>query len=128
MKTMTETIMTRTRGLWMAALAAMLLSYGTGRAEDATVQIKKWKVDPVELLDRPDGAVVATKPASALPVQAERVGQGWLKVSVDGKTYYVDASQARTDLKLSGKPKCENLGGTVGSAASRGLGEPGCVP
>jgi hypothetical protein len=106
----------------------VLLSHGTGRADDAVVQIKKWKVDPVELLDRPDGAVVATKPAAALPMQAERTGQGWLKVRVGGKDYYVEASQARTDLKLSGKPKCENLGGTAGSAASRGLGEPGCEP
>ena len=84
--------------------------------------------NPVELLDRPDGAVVTTKPAAALPMQGERMGQGWLKVRVDGQDYYVEASQARTDLKLSGKPKCENLGGTAGSAASRGLGEPGCEP
>ena len=120
--------MTRTTRLWLAAAAVVLLSHGTGRADDAVVQIKKWKVDPVELLDRPDGAVVATKPAAALPMQAERTGQGWLKVRVGGKDYYVEASQARTDLKLSGKPKCENLGGTAGSAASRGLGEPGCEP
>ena len=120
--------MTRTTRLWLAAAAVVLLAYGTGRADGAAVQIKKWKVDPVELLDRPDGAVVATKPAAALPMQAERTGQGWLKVRVGGKDYYVEASQARTDLKLSGKPKCENLGGTAGSAASRGLGEPGCEP
>jgi hypothetical protein len=125
---MRRTIMTRTTRLWLSAAAVLLLSHGTGRADDAVVQIKKWKVDPVELLDRPDGAVVATKPAAALPMQAERTGQGWLKVRVGGKDYYVEASQARTDLKLSGKPKCENLGGTAGSAASRGLGEPGCEP
>ena len=121
--------MTRTAGLLRAALAALLLcSYGTARAGDGAVQIKKWKADPVDLLDRPDGSVVATKPASALPMQAERMGQGWLKVRVGGQDYYVEASQARTDLKLSGKPKCENLGATAGSAASRGLGEPGCEP
>jgi len=34
----------------------------------------------------------------------------------------------RTDLKLSGKPKCENLGGATGHAASRGLGEEACEP
>jgi hypothetical protein len=56
------------------------------------------------------------------------MGQGWLKVNVGGKDYYVDASQARTDLKLSGKPKCENLGGATGHAASRGLGEEACEP
>jgi hypothetical protein len=120
--------MTRTTRLWPAAIAAALLSHGIGRADGAVVQIKKWKLDPVELLDRPDGAVVATKPAAALPMQAERMGQGWLKVRVGEQDYYVESSQARTDLKLSGKPKCENLGGTAGSAASRGLGDPGCEP
>ena len=98
-------------------------------ADEATaVKVKKWKADPVELYDKPDGAVAATKPAAELPMVAERSGQGWLKVNVGGKDYYVDASQARTDLKLSGKPKCDNLGGATGHAASRGLGDEGCEP
>ncbi len=111
-------------GILTAALAA------TAHADDApaTVQVKKWKVDPVELLDQPDGKVVASRPASDMPLQAVRAGQGWLKVTLDGKDYFVEASQARTDLKLSGKPKCENLGGATGFAASRGLGEEGCEP
>jgi hypothetical protein len=99
-------------------------------AEDtppATVKIKKWKVDPVDLLDQPDGKVVASKPASELPLEAVRTGQGWLKVTVGGQDYFVEASQARTDLKLSGKPKCEQLEGATGHAASRGIGEDGCT-
>jgi hypothetical protein len=113
-----------------AAAIAVCLTNGTSRAGDAaeTVKIKKWKADPVELLDAPDGKVVATKPAADLPAEATRMGQGWLKVSVGGTDYYVEASQARTDLKLSGKPKCENLGGATGHAASRGLGDEGCEP
>ena len=107
-----------------------LLCAGAAGADDAaaTVKIKKWKVDPVELMDKPDGAVVARKPAADLPSEAVRAGQGWLKVAVGGKDYYVEASQARTDLKLSGKPKCENLNGATGHAASRGMGEEGCEP
>ena len=119
-----------TTKMLLAAAAAVLCLSCVARAEEAStsVKIKAWKADPVELLDHPDGKVVAKKAASELPMQAERTGQGWLKVQVGGEAYYVDASQARTDLKLSGKPKCENLGGATGSAASRGLGEEGCVP
>ena len=117
---------------WMtkwAAVAVLVWLVGTAMADDAaTVKIKKWKADPVELLDKPDGKVVATKPAAELPMEAVRTGQGWLKVAVGGKDYYVEASQARTDLKLSGKPKCDNLGGATGHAASRGLGDEGCEP
>jgi hypothetical protein len=115
----------------MIAIALVLcFSHAQTRADDApsTVKIKKWKADPVELLDRPDGKVVATKPAAELPTDAVRVGQGWLKVSVGGQDYFVESSQARTDLKLSGKPKCDSLGGATGHAASRGLGEEGCEP
>ena len=65
---------------------------------------------------------------AAMPMEAERTGAGWLKVSVGGKAYYVESSQARTDLKLSGKPKCEKLDGATGHAASRGLGEQACEP
>ncbi len=110
--------------------AAFLLCAGSAAAEDAAtmVKIKKWKADPVELLDKPEGKVVATKAAADLPAEALRTGQGWLEVDVGGQKYYVEASQARTDLKLSGKPKCENLGGATGHAASRGLGEEGCEP
>jgi hypothetical protein len=109
------------------AIAMVFLAVATG-AEDApaTVKIKKWKMDPVELLDKPDGKVVASKPAAELPAEAIRTGQGWLKVTVGDQDYYVEASQARTDLKLSGKPKCEQLEGTTSHAASRGLGEEGC--
>ena len=115
--------------LFAAALSVFVLG-GSVHADDASakVKIKTWKADPVELLDGPDGKVVASKPAADLPLEAERMGQGWLKVRVGGKDYYVDASQARTDLKLSGKPKCENLKGATGYAASRGLGEEGCEP
>jgi len=111
-------------------LIGLLVWGGVTRADDAAgpVQIKKWKADPVELLDKPDGKVVTTKPAADMPVTALRTGEGWLKVSVGGKDYYVDASQARTDLKLSGKPKCDTLNGATGNAASRGLGEEGCEP
>lgn len=112
----------------MLALAFPLLLVAAAVAADETIKIKKWKADPVELMDKPDGTVVATKPAADLPSEAVRSGQGWLKVTVGGKEYYVDASQARTDLKLTGKPKCESLGGTTGHAASRGLGEEGCEP
>jgi hypothetical protein len=107
----------------------LALLTGTASAQDAstTVKIKKWKVDPVELLDKPEGKVVASKPAAELPMEAVRTGQGWLKVTVGGQDYFVEASQARTDLKLSGKPKCEQLEGTTGHAASRGVGEDGCV-
>jgi hypothetical protein len=116
--------------LLLATAVAVFVLTGAARAEDAgtTVKIKTWKADPVELLDGPDGKVVATKPAADLPSEAERMGQGWLKVRVGGKEYYVEASQARTDLKLSGKPKCENLNGATGHAASRGLGEQACEP
>ena len=115
----------------MLAMATVLLLLATAAvADDATttVKIKKWKADPVELLDAPDGKVVASKPAAELPAEATRMGQGWLRIAVGGKEYYVDASQARTDLKLSGKPKCDNIGGANGYAASRGLGEEGCEP
>ena len=118
------------RAMVMLALAtAVVMVVGVAVAEDAaTVKIKKWKADPVELLDKPDGTVVTSKPAAELPMEAVRSGQGWLKVSVGGKDYFVDASQARTDLKLTGKPKCDNLAGATGHAASRGLGEEGCEP
>ena len=114
----------------LATATALCLMNGIAVADDAqtVVKIKKWKADPVELLDRPDGKVVATKPAAELPTDAVRTGQGWLKVTVGGQDYYVESSQARTDLKLSGKPKCENLGGATGHAASRGLGEEDCEP
>lgn len=112
----------------LIALLALVVATVAGADDASTVKIKKWKADPVELLDAPDGKVVATKPAAELPGEAVRSGSGWLKVSVGGQDYYVDASQARTDLKLTGKPKCENLGGATGHAASRGLGEEGCEP
>jgi hypothetical protein len=114
----------------LAAAVAVVLVSGVAGADEAAsaVKIKKWKADPVELLDAPDGKVVATKPAAELPTEAMRVGQGWLKVTVGGQEYFVESSQARTDLKLSGKPKCENLKGATGHAASRGLGEEGCEP
>lgn len=113
----------------LAAVAVIVGFLTVAVAEDAaTVTIKKWKVDPVELLDKPDGTVVTSKPAGELPLQAVRSGQGWLKVSVGGRAYYVEASQARTDLKLSGKPKCDTLAGATGHAASRGLGDEGCEP
>ena len=113
----------------LALTASLALLTATASAQDAstTVKIKKWKVDPVELLDKPEGKVVASKPAAELPMEAVRTGQGWLKVSVGGQDYFVEASQARTDLKLSGKPKCEQLEGATGHAASRGVGEDGCV-
>ena len=115
--------------LTLAVAATLCLLVGTAGADDTgPVKIKKWKSDSVELLDKPDGKVVATKPAAELPLEAVRTGQGWLKVAVGGKDYYVEASQARTDLKLSGKPKCDNLGGATGHAASRGLGDEGCEP
>lgn len=116
--------------LVLAIAIGLGLSRSTAGADEAqsTVKIKKWKADPVELLDRPDGKVVATKPAAELPTDAVRIGQGWLKVSVGGQDYFVESSQARTDLKLSGKPKCDSLGGATGHAASRGLGEEGCEP
>ena len=122
--------MRATTKMLLATTAVMLLFCGAVAAEEAagTVKIKAWKADPVDLLDAPDGKVVASKPASALPLEAERVGGGYLKVNVAGKAYFVESSQARTDLKLSGKPKCENLGGATGHAASRGLGEEGCEP
>ena len=122
--------MTSTTMRTLLMLAATLgLASGMALAADApeTVQIKKWKVDPVDLYDRPDGTVAATKPAAELPGEAVRMGQGWLKVSVGGTDYYVDASQARTDLKLAGKPKCDTLAGATGHAASRGLGQD-CEP
>jgi len=116
--------------LILATAAALSLLTGAAGADDATApaKIKAWKADPVELLDQPDGKVVATKPAAELPTEAVRTGQGWLKVTVGGKDYYVEASQARTDLKLSGKPKCDSLDGGTGHAASRGLGDKGCEP
>ena len=117
-----------TKMLLVAAVTALAFQGAALAEEAATVKIKAWKADPVELLDGPDGKVVASKPAADLPLQAERMGQGWLKVNVGGKDYYVESSQARTDLKLSGKPKCENLEGATGHAASRGLGEEGCEP
>lgn len=114
----------------MLASLALAWPITQARAQDtppSTVKIKKWKVDPVELLDQPDGKVVASKPAAELPLEAVRTGQGWLKVTVGGQDYFVEASQARTDLKLSGKPKCEQLEGATGHAASRGIGEDGCT-
>lgn len=122
--------MTSMTRIVLATGAALYLLSAVAGADDAptAVKIKKWKADPVELLDGPDGKVVATKPAAELPTDAVRMGQGWLKVTVDGQDYYVDSSQARTDLKLTGKPKCENLAGATGYAASRGLGEEGCEP
>ena len=115
--------------LALAVLASLFLNFGTAVGDEGgAVKIKKWKADSVELLDKPDGTVVTTKPAAEMPMEAVRTGQGWLKVSVGGKDYYVEASQARTDLKLSGKPKCENLAGATGHAASRGLGDEGCEP
>jgi hypothetical protein len=88
---------------WLA-IAAVLAIYGAVGAENAPskVKIKAWKTDPVELCAGTDGKVVASKPASAMPMEAERVGPGWLKVSVGGKSYFVESSQARTDLKLTG--------------------------
>lgn len=125
----------RRRRSWVALAApwpalVLLLAGAAAGADDAaaTVKIRKWKVDTVELLDKPDGQVVASRPAADLPLEAVRTGQGWLKVRVGDKDYYVEASQARTDLKLSGKPKCEQLTGATGHAASRGIGEEGCEP
>lgn len=114
----------------LVVISALLTLCTTAAVADegGPVKIKKWKADPVELLDKPDGAVATTKPAAEMPMEAVRTGQGWLKVSVGGKDYYVEASQARTDLKLTGKPKCENLAGATGHAASRGLGDEGCEP
>jgi len=122
MRSMTNLILATATALWFLT--------GAAGADDATstVKIKTWKADPVELLDQPDGKVVATKPAAELPSEAVRAGQGWLKVKVGGTDYYVEASQARTDLKLRGKPKCDTLTGATGHAASRGLGEQGCEP
>ena len=111
-----------------ATVVMLTAAVGGAPGQPAKVKIKKWKADPVELLDKPEGKVVATKAAAELPAEAVRTGQGWLEVSVDGQKYYVEASQARTDLKLSGKPKCDNIGGANGYAASRGLGEEGCEP
>ena len=74
------------------------------------------------------GRVAVRRDQQQLVAAAQRVGQGWLKINVGGTDYYVESSQARTDLKLSGKPKCDNLGGATGHAASRGLGEEGCEP
>jgi len=112
----------------LGLVLALALPAGRAIAEDAatTVQIKKWKADPVELLDQPDGKVVASRAAADMPAEAVRAGQGWLKVKVGGQEYYVEASQARTDLRLSGKPKCESLAGTTEHAASRGIGQEGC--
>lgn len=117
------------KSLLVMAITVALL-HGAAAAEEAPakVKIKAWKADPVDLYDGPDGKVVSSKGAAALPMEAERVGGGWLKVSVGGKSYYVESSQARTDLKLSGKPKCETLNGATGHAASRGLGEQACEP
>jgi hypothetical protein len=121
--------MTAMTKMMLAAATALALLSGAAGADDATaVKIKKWKADPVELFDRPDGKVTATRPAADLPAAAVRMGQGWLKVNVGGQDYYVESSQARTDLKLSGKPKCENLAGATGHAASRGLSDEGCEP
>lgn len=122
--------MRSTTKMMLAAATAVWLLGAVAGADDAagTVKIKKWKADPVELLDAPDGKVVATKPAADLPTEAVRTGQGWLKLAVGGQTYYVESSQARTDLKLTGKPKCEKLAGATGHAASRGLGDEGCEP
>jgi hypothetical protein len=116
-------MMTRSLGA-----ACVLVALAALADEAGTVKIKKWKVDPVELLDKPDGTVVTSRPAAALPLEAVRSGQGWLKVTVDGREYFVEASQARTDLKLTGKPKCDSLAGATGHAASRGLGDEGCEP
>jgi hypothetical protein len=114
----------------LAASAVFFALHAVAVAEDAPapVKIKAWKADPVDLYDGPDGKVIASKAAAALPMEAERVGAGWLKVSVGGKSYFVESSQARTDLKLTGKPKCESLDGATGHAASRGLGEQACEP
>ena len=121
--------MTSILKLARATAVALCVFIGAAAADDAaTVQIKKWKADPVELYDKPDGKVVASKPAAELPMQAVRRGQGWLQVSVGGKDYFAEASQARTDLKLTGKPKCDTLAGATGHAASRGLGDEGCEP
>jgi len=122
MRSMTNLILATAVALWLVT--------GAAGADDATstVKIKTWKADPVDLLDQPDGSVVATKPAAELPTEAVRTGKGWLKVTVGGKDYYVEASQARTDLKLSGKPKCDTLAGATAHAASRGLGDKGCEP
>jgi hypothetical protein len=101
------------------ALASLVVQVRAEDAPPSMVKIKKWKVDPVELLDQPDGKVVASKPAAELPLEAVRAGQGWLKVTVAGQDYFVEASQAR--------PKCEQLEGATGHAASRGIGEDGCT-
>ena len=119
--------MTATKVLIVSVLLSVCVS-AAGADEGGPLKIKKWKTDSVELLDKPDGKVVTTKAAAEMPMEAMRAGQGWLKVSVGGTEYYVEASQARTDLKLSGKPKCENLAGATGHAASRGLGDEGCEP
>jgi hypothetical protein len=117
------------RTLLVAAVTLFVLR-GGAIAEDAPpkVKIKSWKADPVDLYDGADGKVVGSKPASVMPMEAERMGGGWLRVSVEGKSYYVESSQARTDLKLTTKPKCETLDGATGHAASRGLGEEACEP
>jgi hypothetical protein len=117
------------RFTWIAVVFVMALS-AAALADDAKpVRINSWKADVIDLYDQPKGKVVEQKPAAELPPgEAKRVGLGWLEVQVGGKSYYVESTQARTDLKLGGKPKCDRLDGATGYAASRGLGEEGCEP
>lgn len=116
----------------LAAAAILFGPAATCRAADeaaSVVTIKSWKGDQVDLHEAPRGPVVERRAAADLPTgQAEKAGLGWLKVNVGGKDYFVAASQARTDLRLSGRPKCDRLKSATGFAAARGYGEEGCEP
>jgi hypothetical protein len=116
----------------LAVTVALQCVVGLAGADDGAkrITIKKWKADPVDLYDRPNGRVVERRAAAKMAATAAETGGelGWLKVHEGGKDYYVEASQVRTDLKLSGPRKCDKLGSATGVAASRGYGEEDCIP
>jgi hypothetical protein len=97
-------------------------------AEAGPVTIKAWKVDTVDLYEKPAGKIqTRDKPTDDLPIgAAEHAGHGWIKIVVAGKPCFVEASSVRTDLKASGSAECEKFQTASGAAATRGYGGGDC--
>lgn len=125
---MNRTWRTMVMVLAVGALGWTTVTAGAEPAENAKpVMIRAWKDDVIPLYDKPNGKVVHSKPSEELDVgPAQPAAPGWLRIEVAGRSYFVEASLARTDLKLVGKTACERLEAGPKVAATRGYGSAEC--